>query len=306
MMGWRKHGIAVLACVLLVPIAPARAAEMQLRWRFQEGQSLQVRFDQSVKTESTGSGPASQIEIEMQMHLSWRISEVDAERTATIEQTLDRFTVSMKTAQGTTIQYDSAADSPATGPARGIAGSIKPLIGKKLLVTMTDRGQIEDVELPVDKATGEQTTGVPAGTLFSSEAISQVLRQSAVVLPEEPVQEGGTWTATQTLDTPLGKMQQQNTYRYAGSVQHEGQSLEKILVATELQLLEPPSADDTARSTSLEVQKCTGVLWFDTQRGRFTETQLEQSLTVSRVYRELRLRVQTETVTRMTIEESDE
>ena len=296
-------GAAGLLLLLLLHRGPAEAAEKLFRWNLKPEQTLRVRIQQLVRTEKTGAGKPTNISIDMLMEMTWSVNEVSADGTAKITQSLDRFTVSMNTSQGPPIEYDSEASTSVSGPAQGVAESVAPLIGAKFLVTMNNRGEFLAVNLPAGEGGDKPPPASPSlGLAFSLEGISQILRQSAVVLPAESLDDGSQWTSTHSLESSLGKLAQHNTYTYAGTVDRGGIPREKIEVSSQLELLALPKSEASSRSKIVE-QTQSGVLWFDAEAGRFVETELAQSLTLERPYRELRIRIRADTTTKMTITE---
>ena len=296
----RWLGLATATLLLqLFDYGHVAAADKLLRWKLKPQQTLRVQIEQSVRTRKTGAGKPTSIAIDMRMEMTWSVTQVSPDGTATITQSLDRFAVNMNTGQGPSIEYDSQSGTAVSGPSRGIASSLAPLIGTKLVVMMNNRGEFIEVKRPA----GGKPDDPPAASLglaFTPEGISQVLRQSAVVLPADALEHGAHWTSNHTFESPLGKLNQTNSYTYASTEDRGGTAQEKIEVSSELEVLNPPTPDPSSHTAILE-QKHAGQLWFDAEAGRFSQTELAQSLTLERPYRDLRIRVQADTTTKMTI-----
>jgi hypothetical protein len=263
------------------------AAQEALRWKFTDGETLRVSFLQTVNTETVGAGPRKTISIVMGMEMTWRIEKVEADGTATMTQSFDRLTMSMKTGDVASVDYDSAAE-PTSAPAREIAAAVGPLIGPKFHLTMNSRGEILEVKLSV--AAREAVAANPSERLkmfFSAEGISRVLRQSVVVLPAEPITAGAEWKATSDVDSPLGALKQTTVYTYVGSQDRDSRRLEQIKVESTLQI--DPQAAPT--KTKIKSQSQTGEIWFDRDLGRLVESQIRQKLTTVRKYRDTTIEV---------------
>jgi hypothetical protein len=285
---WTAHRLAVLAVTLLagclVSDLPAQEA---LRWKFASGETLHVSFLQTVNTEAVGAGVPTMISIVMGMEMTWRIEDVAADGTATMTQSFDRLTMSMKTGDVASVDYDSAA-APTSAPAKEIAAAVGPLIGSKFHLKMNSRGEILDVKLSAAaQAAVAANTNEGLKSFFSAEGISRVLRQSVVTLPAQPLTAGAEWKSTSNVDSPLGKLTQMNVFTYVGSKERDGRLLEQIKVDSTLQK-DPQAAPS---KTTIKSQSQSGELWFDRELGRMVESQILQKLTTLRPYRDTKIEV---------------
>ncbi len=283
-----KRRLMVTAVLLLAHIGGrSLAAQEPLRWKFSPGETLQVSFMQSANTETVGAGMPTTIGIVMTMEMTWRVSAVAEDGSATMTQSFDRLTMSMKTGDVAAVDFDSAAE-PTSAEAKAIAATVGPLIGATFQLVMSQRGEIRDVKIAetVEKAVA---SGTPDGlqALFSPAGISRVLRQSVVVLPEQPVTAGDTWQTTHDVESPLGVLQQLSVYSYAGASEQGGRQLEQIKVDSTL-LVKPDAAQ---AKTAIKSQSQSGQLWFDRQRGRLSSSQVVQKLTTVRPYRDTKIEV---------------
>ncbi|MAD79565.1 MAG: hypothetical protein CMJ50_01810 [Planctomycetaceae bacterium] len=291
--------LAVLVFVLLagwlVPDLPAQEA---LRWKFSAGQTLRVSFRQTASTETAGAGARTTIAIVMGMEMTWRVEDVVADGTATMTQSFDRLTMSMKTGDIASVDYDSAAE-PITTPAKEIAAAVGPLIGPKFHLTMNSRGEILDVKLPAaaqEAVAANTREGLKS--FFSAEGISRVLRQSVVVFPEQPLVAGAEWKSTSDVASPLGTLKQISVYTYVGGSDRDGRMLEQIKVDSTLQI----DPDAARAKTTIKSQSQTGELWFDRDLGRLVDSQILQKLTTVRPYRDTKIEVRSTSKLTMSIE----
>ncbi len=285
---WTVGRLALLTVVLLagftVSDLPAQEA---LRWKFSPGETLKVSFLQTANTETVGAGARTTIAIVMGMEMTWRIESVDADGTAKMTQSFDRLTMSMKTGDVASVDYDSAAE-PTSAPAREIAAAVGPLIGAKFHLTMNSRGEILDVQLSAAaQAAVAANTNEGLKSFFSTEGISRVLRQSVVPFPEQPLAAGDTWKSTADVDSPLGKLKQTSVYTYVGRKARDGRMLDQIKVDSSLQV--DPKA--VRAKTTIKSQSQAGEVWFDRELGRLVESQILQKLTTVRPYRDTQIEV---------------
>lgn len=281
-----------IALALLFAFCATGRAQTLFRWKFSPEQTLQVSFDQTTTTETTGAGKPKGINIRMQMGMTWKINSVQEDGTAEITQQFDSLKLSMKSGKADAIEYDSASEKASTGAAATIAAGVQPLLGARFKVSMTNRGVIREVTLPDE--TSESLKAIDSATikqLFSAEGITKILRQSAIELPEAAVDAGATWEFESETKTPLGLLKQNHTYKLAG----KEESIDKITIDTQLELRESPA------KLKLLDQISRGTLLFDSELGRVVRSESIQELTTERPYREFKIKVVTTSTSAMTI-----
>lgn len=291
----------LLICSLLLAagLGHAANAETLLRWKFAEGQRLEVTVDQHTATETTGAGKPTGIDITMQSRMTWTVNSVDADGTAQITQRFERFAVTMKSGTAEPIEYASDSETKSTGSAADIAAAVSPVIGADFTVTMTARGQIRAVNLLDAAAEAFASVESPAlKQLFSAEGITQLLGQAAVELPEQALAPDSNWTATFTTPSPLGTLKQSRTYTLAAPEDVDGTTLERIDIAGQLEI-EP--SEQTPRKLKLLDQELTGSMLFNVEAGRLASSHSTQKLTTERPYREFKIKVETTASTTTTI-----
>jgi len=278
--------LAVLAVVLAGWFVADLPAQEALWWKFSAGETLRVSFLQTVNTETVGAGPRTTIAIVMGMEMTWHVEDVEADGTATMTQSFDRLTMSMKTGDVAAVDYDSTAE-PTTAPAKEIAAAVGSIIGPKFHLAMNSRGEILDVKLSAaaQKAVAANTEELKS--FFSAEGISRVLRQSVVVLPEQPLAAGAEWNWRSNVNSPLGMLKQVSIYTYVGASDRDGRMLEQIKVDSTLQI-DPRAA---RAKTKIKSQSQTGELWFDRDLGRLVDSQILQKITTVRRYRDTKIEV---------------
>ncbi|MDA1050505.1 MAG: DUF6263 family protein [Planctomycetota bacterium] len=291
----------LLICNLLLVASFSHVvqAETLLRWKFTEGERLQVTVDQHTVTETTGAGKPTGIDITMQSRMTWTIDSVDANGTAQITQRFERFAVTMKSGTAEPIAYASDSETKPSGSAADIAAAVEPVIGADFTVTMTNRGAIRAVKLSDAAAKAFTSVASPAlKQLFSAEGITQLLGQAAVEFPEQAVAKDSVWTATFATPSPLGTLKQSRTYTVVAPEDVDGKTLERINITGQLEF-EP--SEQAPRKLKLLDQELTGTMLFDANAGRLASSQSTQKLTTERPYREFKIRVETTASTTTTI-----
>ncbi len=291
--------IAALVISIVSLCLPVAASETLLRWKFAEGQRLEVTVDQHTVTETTGAGKPTGIEITMQSRMTWTVDSVDADGTAQIMQRFERFAVTMKSGTAEPIEYASDSETKPIGSAADIAAAVSPVIGADFTVTMTARGAIRAVKLSDAATEAFAAVESPAlKQLFSAEGITQLLGQAAVELPEQAVALDSNWTATLTTPSPLGTLKQSRTYTLAAPEDVDGKTLERINITGQLEI---EVSEKSPSKLKLLDQELTGTMQFDVEAGRLASSQSTQKLTTERPYREFKIKVETTASTNTTI-----
>ncbi len=291
----------LLICSLLLAAGLGHAAngETLLRWKFAEGQRVEVTVDQHTVTETTGAGKPTGIEITMQSRMTWTVDSVDTDGTAQITQRFERFAVTMKSGTAEPIEYASDSETKPIGSAADIAAAVSPVIGADFTVTMTARGAIRAVKLSDAATEAFAAVESPAlKQLFSAEGITQLLGQAAVELPEQAVALDSNWTATLTTPSPLGTLKQSRTYTLAAPEAVDVTTLERINITGQLEI---EASEQSPSKLKLLDQELTGTMQFDVEAGRLASSQSTQKLTTERPYREFKIKVETTASTKTTI-----
>jgi hypothetical protein len=86
--------IAIVAGTVWLVVASALHAQTALRWKLQTGDHLDVAIQQRTESDVTYSGKSTKTQIELAMHLTWRVLGAENDQFR-LQQTLDRVTVSL-------------------------------------------------------------------------------------------------------------------------------------------------------------------------------------------------------------------
>ena len=69
--------VAIVAFIVWLIASPALHAQTALRWKLQTGDHLDVAIRQHTQSDVTYSGKSTKTEIDLGMHLTWRVLAVD-------------------------------------------------------------------------------------------------------------------------------------------------------------------------------------------------------------------------------------
>lgn len=290
-----------LAAVLVGLAAAAEAgAETSLRWQLKTGEAFTLQVDQQTKTNVGFSGKSAETTIDLGMTLAWKVTAAD-DKSIAIEQTVERITFRIDSPTAGKLEVDTAARSRPMGQARKIADAIGPLIGAKMEVAISPRGEVQSAR-PVGEAAEKLLAESGAGEsgVFSAAAVRTLLKQPLAVLPAEPVAEGGTWTSTSELAASLGRFTQTLTYTLAAPVEQEGRTLAQIelagalapqIAAGRVDTPAPATAAGNKPPLVLKSHELTGKMLFDADAGRLVSAEQQQMLATERPYRETTITV---------------
>ncbi|MEM7198983.1 MAG: DUF6263 family protein [Planctomycetota bacterium] len=177
-------GLALIATAL-----PAQGGEHLLRFHYKEGTTGHRRMHQQVSMQMDMAGQAMSTEMDMQMFMKFHVAAVDDQGTATVEHSIDRIIMKMDNPMMGGISFDSSDDDADAGP----MDRMLDMVGQTITAKVDGRGQVQDLELPPALAN--------AGMGLNME---ETMGQMMVILPEDKVSVGDTWTSS--YDHTMGQM----------------------------------------------------------------------------------------------------
>lgn len=290
--------------------APVSAEDAILAWKFSDGQRLHVHLTQRTEADTVYTGKTLKLAVDLELDLVWEVSQVMQDSgSATIEQRVQRIQARISDGQGSGRQYDSMSKrNPAD-----LRAAFDPYFNSVVRFEMERSGKLRSIEAPATPRETKETPGSPQLDM------PEMLRQAAMVFPATSLSAGMEWKSEYEVPSPAGKLAMQTTYQYAGEVDEEGQSFDKISVVGKLQTGnatrtnagsneggegDANSADATTKKETdekkLEIldHSQTGTVLFDRRQGRIASSQLKQLLKTKTRLRETVI----ETTTRSTLE----
>jgi Family of unknown function (DUF6263) len=303
-------------CGLLLLAIPAMApGQVELAWKWKEGQtfyvSTRVNVKQTLRVEGvTVSNPANDRELQQEYRhsvvVSYRVRKLHKDGSAEVVQRIEELIVQGKK-KGEVGKTDTLL-----GPKPGQEGTKKE--GAELVLHLSPQGQVTRIE-GYDKLLArfaEHADAIQA--ILPEEALKAQANQSFGFLPQGKVKAGATWERTTSLPLgALGWVKLNNRYTYEGKGSGEDRNLEKIAIASRLLDYTPTGlrawprqvavgiaaggvGATVARPRSLGFQVIEGrfkdssgkaTLFFDAGRGRLirarTTLKLKGDLTISNV-----------------------
>ena len=261
-------------CVVLVSISSFVSAQEQLAWKFTAGESLKYVVKQNMKMTMDVASKKQTIEMNQTMEMQWKIADVDpGSGDVNMAQTVERVQMDSQGGPIGTIKFDSASgEVPETPYGRAMAEVFRKLIGEEFSVHMKSTGKIDQVTVPASLIAALKQNGT-AGNALDEATLKQLMTQSAITLPEKPIQPGDTWDSVQQVEMPIGTMTVQSKLTYQGIDASTGYA--KIGMIPAISLTPKPGAPVNLTLTKTEG---TGLLLFDAARGRIAKSDLDLTM----------------------------
>ena len=273
--------IVILTLLLAAHAVISSAAEGdgQLRWKFKAGKTFSYAIEQNMTLRLTVGPTTTETTVHQTIDLEWAVDEVnpntgDAEMTHTIK----RIKIEIESPATGKIEFDSDAKGDAEGLAKLVSPVLSTLVGSKVRLRMSPRGDINEVRVPDDVLGAfKDVKGASLfGEMFSQEGFRKLIKQASMVLPEKVVDTGWKRTQPHTVkNLLLGKMTADTTYTYAGTETIDGRELAKFDVAVEI------AFDEETKSIAevvVKKQNSSGSIYFDPVAGRMDHTHVKQEL----------------------------
>jgi hypothetical protein len=284
MMSALRLGLLALGLVLAGTGGPdARGAT--LRWKFKPGETLHYTMDQkTVTTAKLPGGQEIKTRLNQTIEMSWAVKSVDESGTSEMVQTLERIRDQVEAPVGSFIFDSKEPKEPEGLIAAARVPLFKALLGAPIAFKMSPLGEPSNVRVPEKVAQalrdlGPATAG--AGAMFSEEGLREMITQASLILPQDDVAEGKTWTRqTKNVVPPLGTMVIDATYRYEGPAPNDGPDVAKIGLVTKVEIQPGEVADPNASGLKIRSQKSQGTYHFDIAAGHILDSNLSEIIEV--------------------------
>jgi hypothetical protein len=283
--------IAVVALVSLASPMLANAQDVELAWKFEKGKT----FYQTMKTKTSQtmnimSQPVKQDQ-EQEFLFSWTAKDV-SDTAIVLDQKIEAVNMSIKIGTNE-VKYNSAAKDAADNP---LSSFFKPLVGSSFTLTLDPKTmkvtKVEGREEFVKKVTeaNPQMAGL-LRVILSEDQLKQMAEPAFAVVKGkgEKVKPKDSWTRESKLSMgPIGSYDTKYTYTYVGPEEKTGAdgkktTLQKIEMKTELTYKAPDPKDAAGLpfkidSGNLKTTEASGVIYFDTEKGRVAESNMKVNL----------------------------
>lgn len=290
--------ITALALTAMALGSPIHAQSNEVCWKLKTNDQFDLNFNQTSKSDTTIDSRETSIESKTEIEMTWKVSNVDPEGTATIQQTItginlvvNGFTRKKKGETGAPlleVAVDTSVPAKTSAQGKKLLKQIQPLLNVPIDVVMAATGEILDVKISTDVADllNELPNTQNLRQLFSADGLKQMMGASSVILPQ-PLTVGQTWNRQSTTDTAMGAMEQTETYTYLGNKDSEqGQ----VAVFNVLTALKPLDSKSKQQGSSLQGKLISfsgsGNLMMDLENGFFSTSKIQNTVSTEKPYRE--------------------
>jgi len=260
--------------MVYVSVSSFLSAQEQLAWRFTPGESLNYIVNQNMEMSMDVASKKQTIVMNQTMEMRWKIADVDpGSGDVNMAQSVERVQMDSQGGPIGTIKFDSASgEVPETPYGRAMAEVFKKLIGEEFSVRMKSTGKIDQVTVPSSLIAALKQNGT-TGSALDEATLKQLMTQSAITLPEKPIQPNDTWDSVQQVEMPIGTMTVQSKLTYQGIDARTGYA--KIGMIPTISLTPKQGAPVNLTLTKTEG---TGLLLFDAARGRIAKSDLDLTM----------------------------
>lgn len=264
-----EHLVAIPMLLCLLASSSA-AADEPLRWKWVAGQEFDVHMTQQTEADTSYTGKSVKLRVDVTLDWNWSVERVIGDPpSGIVRQTINRIRASISDGQNATKSYDSEAKRNPVD----LSGAFDRYKDLTLTMQMQPDGSVVSVVL-ADAAREALGKGALGKGAESDIDFNQMLRQSLLVFPMEPVPVGGSWKGSLESTIPTGRLKLQTTYVHAGEVNEAGLPLLKFTHSSEL------SRDAAAANSELSISEHeqTGTILFDATAGRMVSSKTQQRL----------------------------
>lgn len=272
----RRSIVTICLSAALPAMVNSALAETTLRWKFKEGNSTTYEMQQKMEMAMKAGAQDFKTTTTQTMDLTWTVRKVNEDGSCEMSQTIDRIRFQMEGPTGK-VEYDSKI--PPAKDANPVLAMIGPmfsaLVGAEFQLKMDPLGHISDLQMPKKFEESLQGSQVAQMGGMGPDAMKQMIQQSGLILPEQPIDEQYKWTSNMEVKVPFGQMSSTNTMTYLGAVKDKGSALDKIGVKTDIELVPNPESKIDVAITDQQVD---GLIHFDNAQGHIHSSTIKQSM----------------------------
>jgi hypothetical protein len=282
----------------------ARGAET-LRWKFKPGETLRYTMVQEMSQGMKAMGQEIKSSVKQTIDLHWSVKSIGGDGLAELSQTIDRIRTKVES-PGNSFDYDSqTGKEPEAQNASPLVPLLKAQVGAEFGFKMNSRGELSDIKVPQKLLESLRQAGPLAnsGGMFSEEGLKNMISQSSLMLPEQSLEKGKSWTHQGKVPVPmLGTMVIDKIYTFDGPSPIEA-GLDQVLLQTKVSL--EPAADSNI-AVKITSQNGSGEFTFDPQAGRVVSSRVNDQLRMSLSVMGQEMEQSTDTRTTMTLAKDGE
>ena len=252
-------------------VAMTASAQDSLAWKFESGESLKYVVQQSTQMVMNADGKQNTMNMEQTMDMVWKVTSAAGNGGFKMSQSVERVQVKTEGGAFGVVQFDSNSKEPVTSPVvKSMAESFRKIVGQEFAVTMQPTGKVTEVVVPEDLLKA-LTDSVQNSNVINEDTLKQMMSQSPVTFPGQPLKKGESWESSQKVELPFGTMTVVSNLVYEGT--EDG--VARISQSPRIEVLPREGAEITMTMKKSEGK---GLVLFDVARGRITKSDLDLKL----------------------------
>ncbi len=256
--GWL--GVMVLAGVGL----PAQVvqAQVELKWKFKEGEKLYLETVTDSKQALVIAGKELRVDVKQTQVAGLLVKKKNSDGSVVIEYKFE----SIKVEGG--------------GLAQILAKQVERMVGSVLTFTLSPNNTVSRVEgfkEMLEKIVADDPMAKQIAAAVSEDSIKQQMEMTFSFLPDKPVRVGDKWERKAVLSLgPIGGFNTQTNYQYDGKETVNGKPADKISSTSTLTYT-PPKEDAVGAfpikitKGDLKAETPKGAFWFDAAAGKLVQ-----------------------------------
>ena len=184
------------------------SAQDLLQWKFRSQETLKYNVVQNMKTTmAVGGNTVQNTTMNQAMDMSWQIQGSAAGGETVMNQVVDRIRMKMEGGAGGTIEFDTQSKEIPQNPIIASMGeTFQKIVGQPFKVTMAGSGKISNVDVPGALLDAIKQGSAGNASALDEKTLKQMMMQSAVMLPTQPVGPNSSWDSNQKVELPFGTM----------------------------------------------------------------------------------------------------
>lgn len=237
-----RFALALLLACPVVAATAEEAAKTLLRYKFQPGEVLRWEVDQRMSVRNTMKGASEEAESKTVSLKAWKVVDVMPNGEIEFNNLVERLRMENQLPDRATMTYDSTKAEDAPPGFEDAARAVGVILSA---IRMSPRGEVIDRDIKHHQPAADPH------------------EQIVLLLPEEPVAAGDSWTQDSEINVPVGDGQK----RIKARRKHTLKSVKAgvATIATEFQVLSPTTPELEGRLAHRMVK---GEIRFDIQKGR--------------------------------------
>lgn len=257
--------------VLLIPAGAPCLAQESLAWKFASGESLKYVVKQKTDMEMNLDGQKQAMSQSQTMDMVWNVASVESNGTAKMGQIVQRVQMTSDGGPFGKVAFDSNSNEPVDSPlVKSMAEVFRKIVGQEFGVTMQPTGRVDDVVVPAALLKVLTESGA-SGNAMDEQTLKQMMSQSAVTLPANPVTAGDTWESRQKVELPFGTMTVASQLTYKGTQS----GIASIMMKPKIEITAKEGAPITVTMTKSDGE---GTVYFDVAKGHISKSDLDLTM----------------------------